>query len=188
MILTGREIVCQRERGTLTIEPFTEAQLNPNSYNYRLGPTLRMHRQAVLDTHADHDVEEVTIPAGGMVLRPGRIYLGTTVETIGSRVFVPSLIGRSSLGRLGMFLQFSADLGNLGACHRWTLEIKVVQPIRIYPGMVAGQVTFWASVGAVPPYEGHFGRISEATVGPAGLLASAYQPSATPVLTNGRLL
>ncbi|MGW0730874.1 dCTP deaminase domain-containing protein, partial [Streptomyces mirabilis] len=92
---------------------------------------------------------------------------------IGSTVFVPSLIGRSSLGRLGVFLQYSADLGNVGSCHRWTLEIKVVQPTRVYAGMTAGQVTFWSTVGAELAYAGRFGRINEATLPPPGLLAAA---------------
>ncbi|MEU5425814.1 deoxycytidine deaminase [Streptomyces olivoreticuli] len=172
MILTGREIVRQRDRGALTIDPFSPAQLNPVSYNYRLGSTVRVHRAEVTDTHADHELEDIVIPSEGLVLEPGRVYLGTTVEEIGSAVFVPSLIGRSSLGRLGVFLQFSADLGNVGACHRWTLEIKVVQPTRLYAGMVAGQVTFWSADGAPHAYAGHFGRISEAVVPPAGLLAA----------------
>lgn len=173
MILTGPEIARQRDRGALTIEPFTTDQLNPVSYNYRLGGTLRTHRAAVIDTHVAHELEEFAIPADGAVLQPGRVYLGTTVEVIGSGLFVPSLIGRSSLGRLGMFLQFSADLGNVGSCHRWTLEIKVVQPTRVYAGMAAGQVTFWTTIGASRAYAGRFGRINEATVPPAGLLASA---------------
>ncbi|MEU1307787.1 deoxycytidine deaminase [Streptomyces cinnamoneus] len=172
MILTGPEIVRQRQRGALTIEPFTPVQLNPVSYNYRLGPALRTHRSAIMDTNAEHELMEFSIPDDGVVLQPGRVYLGTTVEEIGSTRYVPSLIGRSSLGRLGMFLQFSADLGNLGACHRWTLEIKVVQPLRVYAGMVTGQVTFWATVGAPRPYRGHFGRFNEATVPPAGLLTT----------------
>lgn len=172
MILTGREIVRQRERGALTIEPFTAGQLNPVSYNYRLGPVLRTHRSPVIDTRAANELQECAIPDDGMVLEPGRVYLGTTVEEIGSSVFVPSLIGRSSLGRLGVFLQFSADLGNIGSCHRWTLEIKVVQPTRVYSGMAAGQVTFWSTVGAALPYAGRFGRINEATLPPPGLLAA----------------
>jgi dCTP deaminase len=173
VILTGPEIARQRDRGTLTIEPFIPVQLNPVSYNYRLGGVLRTHRAAVIDTHAAHELEEFAIPDKGAVLQPGRVYLGTTVEEIGSNWFVPSLIGRSSLGRLGMFLQFSADLGNVGSCHHWTLEIKVVQPTRVYAGMVAGQVTFWATVGARRAYTGHFGRIDEATLPPDGLLARA---------------
>ncbi|MEU9189903.1 deoxycytidine deaminase [Streptomyces sp. NPDC048484] len=173
MILTGSEIVRQRDRGRLTIEPFTTGQLNPVSYNYRLGPVLRTHRAPVIDTHGDHELQECAIADDGMVLQPGRVYLGTTVEEIGSPVFVPSLIGRSSLGRLGVFLQYSADLGNVGSCHRWTLEIKVVQPIRVYAGMTAGQLTFWSTVGPALAYTGRFGRLNEATVGPPGLLAAA---------------
>ncbi|MDX3075842.1 dCTP deaminase domain-containing protein [Streptomyces sp. MI02-7b] len=173
MILTGSEIVRQRDRGALTIEPFTAGQLNPVSYNYQLGPILRTHRAKVIDTHAVNELQECVIPDDGMVLEPGRVYLGTTVEEIGSSVFVPSLIGRSSLGRLGMFLQYSADLGNVGSCHRWTLEIKVVQPTRVYAGMTAGQVTFWSTVGTARTYAGHFGRLNEATLPPPGLLAAA---------------
>lgn len=174
MILTGHEIVRQKELGALTIEPFTAEQVNPNSYNYRLGPTLRTHRRGVIDVHArSHALDEITIPDDGFVLRPGRIYLGTTVEAFGSTEFVPSLIGRSSLGRLGVWLQYSADLGNLGACHRWTLEIKVAQPTRIYPGMKAGQVSFWTIQGAQRLYNGHFGGIDVATTPPPGLLTAA---------------
>ncbi|MEU2514499.1 dCTP deaminase [Streptomyces syringium] len=173
MILTGPEIAQQRQLGALTIEPFDPAQLNPVSYNYRLGPALRTHRAAVMDTNAEHELTEFSIPDHGVELLPGRVYLGTTVEEVGSTRYVPSLIGRSSLGRLGMFLQFSADLGNLGACHHWTLEIKVVQPLRVYAGMVTGQVTFWRTIGAPRPYRGHFGAINEATVPPAGLLTTA---------------
>ncbi|MGW2984147.1 dCTP deaminase [Streptomyces goshikiensis] len=181
VILTGPEIVRQRELGALTIEPFDPRQLNPVSYNYRLGPVLRTHRAGETDTHGVHELDEVPIPDGGLVLHPGRVYLGTTVETIGSDSFVPSLIGRSSLGRLGLFLQFSADLGQLGACHRWTLEIEAVEKIRVYPGMLAGQVSFWAATEGRHPYTGRFGRIDEATVPPPGLLA----PLATSPLLRG---
>ncbi len=174
MILTGPEIVRQRGLGALTIAPFTLEQVNPNSYNYRLGPTLRTHRDSVIDARAPgHVLDEITIPDDGFVLRPGRIYLGTTVEAFGSTEFVPSLIGRSSLGRLGIWLQYSADLGNLGACHCWTLEIKVAQPTRIYAGMKAGQVSFWTIEGAQRLYNGYFGGIDVATTPPPGLLTAA---------------
>ncbi|MGR6998327.1 dCTP deaminase [Yinghuangia aomiensis] len=156
----------------MTIEPFCPSRLNPVSYNYRLGSVLRTHRSCVIDTHGANELDEYVIPDDGMVLQPGRVYLGTTAEVIGSAVFVPSLIGRSSLGRLGVFLQYSADLGNVGSCHRWTLEIKVVQPVRVYAGMTAGQVTFWSTVGASLAYAGCFGRVSEPVVGPPGLLAA----------------
>ncbi|OJH35768.1 dCTP deaminase domain-containing protein [Cystobacter ferrugineus] len=52
-------------------------------------------------------------PPEGFLLQPGRVYLGSTQEVIGTDTYVPSLIGRSSLGRLGLFLQITADLGHL---------------------------------------------------------------------------
>ena len=40
MILTRAEIVRARSRGELSIEPFSLREVNPNSYNYRLGHDL----------------------------------------------------------------------------------------------------------------------------------------------------
>ena len=65
------------------------------------------------------------------------------------------------MGRLGLFLQLSADLGHIGAVHCWTLELTVVQPVRVYPGMRIGQVSFWVPEGDRVLYGGTYGRISE---------------------------
>lgn len=162
MILTGPQIAREVERGAIVIDPFDPAAVNPNSYNYRLGPTLRTLREESVDSRSQAETDEFELSADGFVLQPGRLYLGTTVETIGSSEFVPSLIGRSSLGRLGVYLQISADLGNLGAVHRWTLEIVACQQIRIYPGMTVGQVSFWTTHGDRELYTGYFGRFSQA--------------------------
>ncbi|MFH8257729.1 dCTP deaminase [Streptomyces roseolus] len=170
MILTGREIWREMACGGVVISPAAPGQENPVSFNYHLAPVLRVHTSGVIDTRADNGLEEITIPEEGIVLEPGRIYLGTTVEKIGSNKHVPSLIGRSSLGRLGMFLEFNADLGNVGAVHQWTLEIMVVQPLRVYAGMEVGQVSFWRTQGAPQGYRGRFGVIDEATVAPESLI------------------
>ncbi|MEV4383270.1 hypothetical protein [Streptosporangium sp. NPDC049644] len=177
MILTGPEIIHQHEAGRIALEPFCIEQVNPNSYNYRLGPVLRTHRGPVIDALGEHPVREITIPDEGVVLRPGQVYLGTTVERIGSDHYVPSLIGRSSLGRLGVYLQVSADLGNLGAVHRWTLEIVVCQAVRVYAGMIVGQVSFWIPSGDRLPYDGHFGRFSEAVTPYPDLLTAGRRPA-----------
>jgi hypothetical protein len=57
--------------------------------------------------------EHIVIPANGYRLEPGRVYLGSTVEQMGSESLAMSLLGRSSVGRLGLFLNISADLGEL---------------------------------------------------------------------------
>jgi dCTP deaminase len=94
-------------------------------------------------------------------LQPKKLYLGSTVEEIGSDHFVTQLIGRSSVGRLGLFLQITASLGHVGSKHCWTLELKVVQPLRIYPNMKIGQVSFWKMDGVdMIDYNGKYQKYS----------------------------
>ena len=149
MILTGSEIGRAVRRGDITIDPFDEDQLNPNSYNYRLGPTL-----------IGADGETLRFPADGVVLTAGTLVLGATREILGSTRYAMSLIGRSSVGRLGLFLQVSANLGHTGSCHRWTLEMFAAESIRIYPGMQIGQISFWRNYGKAEPYVGKYARKS----------------------------
>lgn len=148
MILTKSEIVKQVTQGHIVIDPFDAKLVNPNSYNYHLGETLIELDDLVIDPATSTSGTTLRLDDTGFVLVPGRVYLGSTQERIGSDRFVTSLIGRSSVGRLGLFVQITADLGNLGAKHQWTLELTVVQPLRIYPGMHIGQVSFWETEGS----------------------------------------
>ncbi|MDB5165988.1 MAG: hypothetical protein JWM37_60 [Candidatus Saccharibacteria bacterium] len=148
MILTGSEITKQVRSGAITIAPFSEELVNPNSYNYRLGSHLLEITDDVIDPKAVPNYKSITLTDEGYLLTPGTLYLASTLEKIGSNQFVTSLIGRSSVGRLGLFLQITADLGHLGAIHHWTLELKVVQPLRVYPKMKIGQVSFWSTTGS----------------------------------------
>jgi dCTP deaminase len=161
VILTRDAIRRHVESGDICIDPYDPELTNPNSHNYRLGLCIRMLTDAVLDPMLPASTVDVELPQDGFVLNPGRLYLGATLEKIGSHKFVPSLIGRSSLGRLGLFLQVSADLGQLGAIHHWTLELVATQPIRVYPRMVIGQVSFWQPTGARLPYRGYCGTRSD---------------------------
>lgn len=147
MILTGDEILKQVKTGAIKIAPFVAENINPNSYNYHLGDTLLEITDTVIDPMARTKHKKIKLTSSGFTLLPGKLYLGSTMEQIGSDHYVTSLIGRSSVGRLGLFLQITADLGQLGAKHHWTLELTVVQPVRVYPGMKIGQVSFWAISG-----------------------------------------
>lgn len=154
MILTGPFIEQEVGAGRIVIDPFRADAVNPNSYNYRLGPLIKSF-DLKLRTFVD-----VEIPESGYVLGPGRMYLGHTAEVIGSMTYAMSLIGRSSIGRLGLFLQVSADLGHTTSCHRWTLELVPTLPIRVYPGMVIGQVSFWHNAGVVRPSPAFYARFN----------------------------
>lgn len=145
MILTGNEILKEMHQANITIEPFNKAQLNPNSYNYRISdyiaiPKYNQHTQKTL-------YETIIIPTEGFVLNPETTYLSHTYETLGSEIYAMSLIGRSSLGRLGLFLEVSADLGHTKSCHKWTLEIVSCTKFIIYPRMIIGQISFWENYG-----------------------------------------
>lgn len=153
MILTGPEIAAEVEAGAITIEPFDRKQLNPNSYNYRLGPELREVKDLPWDPKRP---SRIVIPSEGFVLEPGRFYLGATQELIGSDKYAISLIGRSTVARLGLFLQVTADLGHQGTKARWTLEMKAVQRLRVYAGMEIGQVSFWVPQGEPMLYKGKY--------------------------------
>jgi dCTP deaminase len=142
MILTGRAILEARRNGSITIEPFDERNLNPNSYNFHLQDTI------LVKSARSGRWKRRRLTHRGVVLTPGTMYLGATMEVIGSVDHVMTLLGISSMGRLGVFLNITADLGHLGARSRWTLEIVVVQRVRIYPGMPIGQVAFWRVMGA----------------------------------------
>ncbi len=119
MILTGKEIYHEVIAKRITIEPFDRENLNPNSYNYHLGNIVKISSNNLIDAAKEQEWISFEIPYEGIVLEPYRLYLGHTLENIGSKEYVTSLIGRSSVGRLGLYLQLSADLGQLGAIHSW---------------------------------------------------------------------
>jgi dCTP deaminase len=156
MILTGPQIEAEVARRTITIDPFHPAQINPNSYNFRLGELLLVYEEEVLDPAVENKHRTCRIPDEGISLEPDRIYLGSTAEVIGSTEFVPIIRARSSTARLGLFVHVTADLIDLGAFGRLTLQLHAVQPVRIYAGMEIGQVTFWRTRGERVLYDGKY--------------------------------
>lgn len=146
MILTGTEIVSEMKAGRISIDPFAPCLVNPNSYNYRLGKIL-------LDRNGSGEWKRVSLTEDGYVLNSGKLYLGGTYEKLGSKDYAMSLIGRSSIGRLGLFVQVSANLGHVGSCHCWTLELVAAHSIRVYPLMRIGQISFWSNEGVGVPYK-----------------------------------
>ena len=147
MILTGLKIIEEVKKNNICIEPFNENLINPNSYNYRLGSVLLEMTDEIIDPKNKSKYKKIQLTDEGYVLKPNKLYLGSTMEKIGSDHYVTQLIGRSSVGRLGIFLQVTAPLGHVGCNHCWTLELKVVQPLKVYPNMKIGQITFWKLEG-----------------------------------------
>jgi len=155
MILSGQEI--QKHMGSkIVIDPFEESQLNPNSYNLRLHNELLVYTDEVLDMRKPNDSKRVIIPEEGYVIAPGRVHLARTLERTETHGFVPMLEGRSSIGRLGLFVHVTAGFGDVGFCGYWTLEMFAVQPIRIYPGVSICQIFYHTLQGDYTAYNSKY--------------------------------
>ena len=151
MILSGNEIK-QQLGGNIVIEPFDDANLNPNSYNLSLHDELLVYEEVVLDMRKSNRVTRVHIPAEGLVLTPNQLYLGRTIERTETHNLVPMIEGRSSIGRLGLFVHVTAGFGDVGFCGFWTLEMFAVQPVKIYPGLSICQLFFHQIAGEITEY------------------------------------
>ncbi len=151
MILSGKEI--RNKLGNeIIIEPYEDGQLNPNSYNLRLHNELLVYEDTILDMKKEHKTKKLIIPEEGLLLETGKLYLGRTLEYTKTDKYVPMLEGRSSVGRLGLFIHVTAGFGDVGFSGYWTLEIFCVQPIRIYPGVEICQIYYHSIEGEYDRY------------------------------------
>ena len=151
MLLSGQEIRHRQGNGLL-IEPFSEARLNPNSYNLSLHHELLVYEEVVLDAASPNRYRRLEIPADGFTLQPNMLYLGRTVEYTETHGYAPMIQGRSSLGRLGLFINSGGSVGDIGYHGTWTLEMYCVQPVRIYPGMEICQIYYLSVEGESTEY------------------------------------
>jgi len=151
MILSGKEI--RKHIGKeIIIEPFDESRLNPNSYNLSLANELLVYEQYELDMKVPNETRRILIPEEGLLLEPNKLYLGRTNEFTNTNRYVPMLEGRSSTGRLGLFIHVTAGFGDVGFAGYWTLEIFCIQPVRIYPNVQICQIYYHDIVGEYELY------------------------------------
>lgn len=148
-ILSGNEIRRRMSKGDIIIHPYNDQQLGPNSYNLCLLDRMLVYTEAVLDPKQDNRTREIIIPPEGYVLKPGRVYIASTEEWTETRNLVPMLVGRSSVGRLGLAVHVTAGFGDIGFRGRWTLELAATEPVRIYPGMEICQIYYHTICGVI---------------------------------------
>lgn len=156
MILTGTEISSRVNSGDITITPFIKENINPNSYNFRLDRKLLVYKDDILDVKKTNHTEEIYIENDGFNLKKGQLYLASTIEKMGSNKFVPTYAARSSIARLGLFINLSAPLGDIGFCGNWTIQLFPTKNLRVYYGMKIGQIMFWHVNGMINLYQGKY--------------------------------
>ena len=107
MILSDRTILRMLAEGTLGISPLEPAQVQPASVDIRLGNTFSV----VEDTSSgiitmEHEIRYKTIETDTYLLLPGQFVLATTMEYVTLPDNLTAFVeGRSSLGRMGLFIQ-----------------------------------------------------------------------------------
>ena len=149
MILSDSSILQAIEKNDIVIEPYDRSCLGTNSYDVHLSKFLACYVDEIIDAKKHNKVDHFEISEEGIVLRPGRTYLGSTFEYTETRQYVPFLEGKSSVGRLGIDIHATAGKGDVGFCNHWTLEISVSQSVRVYAGMPIGQLIYFRVDGEV---------------------------------------
>ncbi|OIJ16529.1 dCTP deaminase [Anaerobacillus alkalidiazotrophicus] len=109
MILTGKTIDEKVKNKELVIEPISSQQFQPASVDLRLGDhflTIDEHSNGILSLDKQATYREIVAQNGTIVLPPRSFLLATTLETIELPNRLTAFVeGRSSIGRLGLFIQ-----------------------------------------------------------------------------------
>lgn len=163
MILSGSEIRHRYKLGQIVIDPFKEENLGPNSYDVTLNSKLLIYTSHILDLKVPPQFEELEIPEEGLILHPGTLYIGAINEYTETHGLVPMMHGKSSLGRLGLVPHVCAGLGDVGFKGRWTLELTVVHPLKVYPNVPIAQITYHDVFGELSNYNGKYQGDTAAT-------------------------
>lgn len=156
MILTADAIDRGVRSGRIEIDPYEPSNLNPNSYDVRLGPKLLRYTDDTVDPKVRNETEEVPLPPGGLVLPAGSFQVGHIAEWIGTDHFVPLLHAKPEVAALGLFVHVTANLIDIGNRCNFSLHLHAARRVRLRVGMVVGEVSFWRVQGKIDLYRGKY--------------------------------
>ncbi len=159
MILSDGSIRELIERGELLIEPYEEGNIQASSIDLRLGDEILIYENSFIDIKdTSLSVKRVDI-SDGFVIEPKAFVLATTLEYIKLPDYITAFVeGRSSLGRLGLFIE-NAGWVDAGFEGQITLELYNANscPIKLYPGMRICQIVLAElDKPAQRPYRGKY--------------------------------
>ena len=160
MILSDGTLQKMLNEKTLVIQPITSGQIQPASVDIRLGNTFSV----VDDTPSgviklDSEISYKTITADTYLILPGQFVLATTMEYFELPDNLTAFVeGRSSLGRMGLFIQ-NAGWVDPGFKGEITLELYNANrcAIELKAGRRVGQLVFAEmDASALNPYQGKY--------------------------------
>lgn len=160
MILSDKTITEMLKSKELVIEPLNADQIQPASVDVRLGNTFSV----VDDTPSgiitlNSRITYKTITADRYLILPGQFVLATTMEYFELPDDLTAFVeGRSSLGRMGLFIQ-NAGWVDPGFHGEITLELFNANrcAIELHAGRRVGQLVFAKmDCAALNPYRGKY--------------------------------
>jgi dCTP deaminase len=164
MILNDKTIRKYISEGLLIIDPLDEIQIQPSSVDLRLGYDFLVYPDDievldVRDPYFSNRLIREEASLDGFVIKPKQFVLATTIEYIKLPDFITAFVeGRSSLGRLGLFIE---NAGWVDAGFEGTITLEFYNansvPIKIYPEMRICQLVFAEmKEKAEKPYRGKY--------------------------------
>lgn len=160
MILSDKSISEMLGNGELVISPLEKGQIQPASVDIRLGNTYSIVEDSSLGIIGlEEQIAYKTIKADSYLLLPGQFVLASTVEYFELPDDLTAFVeGRSSLGRMGLFIQ-NAGWVDPGFKGEITLELFNANrcAIELKAGRRVGQLVF-AKLDrpALNPYRGKY--------------------------------
>ncbi len=142
--------------GEITLTPFDEEHVNPNSVDLCLADEFLRYTTSPIDPRYEAECETLRIDNEGYLMEAGAFLLGASREVVGSQHFVPIIHGKSSTARAGLFVHVTADLIDIGSIGNVTFQLYATLPIRLFAGMRIAQVTFWRPFGEIKLYDGKY--------------------------------
>ena len=160
MVLSDKTIMRMLREGTLSVSPLEEGQIQPASVDIRLGNMFSIIEdlpRGVIDL--ENEIQYRTMETDTYVLLPGQFVLATTMEYIELPDNLTAFVeGRSSLGRMGLFIQ-NAGWVDPGFKGEITLELFNANrcAIELKAGRRVGQLVFAEmDAAALHPYQGKY--------------------------------
>ena len=160
MILSDKTLMKMLDEGTLVVTPLEENQIQPASIDIRIGNTYSIVEDSPSGIiRLNEEIEYRQITADKYILLPGQFVLATTMEFVELPNNLTAFVeGRSSLGRLGLFIQ-NAGWVDPGFKGEITLELFNATrcAIELNAGRRVGQLVFAKlDEHALNPYRGKY--------------------------------
>ena len=160
MILSDKTLLKMLEEKSLTIEPLEKGQIQPASVDIRLGNTFSIVEDSSIGIiNLEKEIKYKTITSDTYILLPNQFILATTMEYFDLPNDLTAFVeGRSSLGRMGLFIQ-NAGWVDPGFKGEITLELYNANrcAIELKAGRRVGQLVFAKMDDtALNPYNGKY--------------------------------